>query len=105
MEKNLQLIIFSDIIFKKEFEMKKIILLSSICMLGFAYPNCTMCHNGNVAVDLKKMSYEEIKKDLMMFKKGQMHHSMMEFVKNMTDKEIDEAAKKYSGKNEENSGY
>ena len=69
-----------------------------------------MCHNGSVAIDLSKMSYEEVKEDLMKFKKGEMKHSMMNFVKDMSDKEIDKAAKKYSkdGNKEDNydsSGY
>jgi cytochrome c553 len=57
-----------------------------------------MCHNGSVAVDLKKLSVDEIKKDLYAFKKGDMKHSMMNFVKNMSDEEIEEAANRYGKK-------
>jgi len=78
--------------------MKKLIFIIIGISALFAYPKCTMCHNGSVAVDLSKMSYEEIKADLMKFKKGEMKHSMMDFVKNMSDKEIEEAAQKYSKK-------
>ena len=87
--------------------MKKLLTVSLFAVLGFSYPNCGMCHNGSVAVDLKKFSAEEIKKDLYAFKSGKMKHSMMNFVKEMSDEEIEEAAKKY-GKDENNydtSGY
>ncbi len=86
--------------------MKKLIILGLGIAALFAYPKCTMCHNGSVAVDLSKMSYEEIKKDLIKFKKGEMKHSMMDFVKEMSDKEIDEAARKYSKEGDyDDSGY
>ena len=86
--------------------MKKLIILGLGVASLFAYPQCTMCHNGSVAVDLSKMSYEEIKQDLMKFKKGEMKHSMMNFVKDMSDKEIDEAARKYSKEGDyDDSGY
>ncbi len=78
--------------------MKKLIILGLSIAGLFAYPKCTMCHNGGVAVDLSKMSYKEVKEDLIKFKKGEMKHSMMNFVKDMSDKEIDEAARKYSKK-------
>ncbi|WP_456488275.1 c-type cytochrome [Caminibacter pacificus] len=87
--------------------MKKLLAVSLIAVLGFSYPNCGMCHNGSVAVDLKKFSAEEIKKDLYAFKSGKMKHSMMNFVKKMSDTEIEEAAKKYGRdvNNNEKSGY
>jgi cytochrome c553 len=75
--------------------MKKFLFVLILAVLGFAYPNCGMCHNGSVAVDLSKFSAEEIKKDLYAFKSGKMKHSMMDFVKEMSDEEIEEAAKKY----------
>ncbi len=78
--------------------MKKLIILGLGVAALFAYPQCTMCHNGSVAVDLSKISYKEVKEDLIKFKKAEMKHSMMNFVKDMSDKEIDEAAKKYSKK-------
>ena len=78
--------------------MKKIIAILGIVSASFAYTNCAMCHNGGMGVKLDKFPVSEIKEDLLDFKTGKKYHSMMTFVKNMSDKEIDEAAKKYGKK-------
>jgi cytochrome c553 len=78
--------------------MKKLVLTTLVSSVLFGYPNCAMCHNGGMGVKLDKFSVSEIKKDLLEFKTGKKYHSMMAFVKNMSDKEIEEVAKKY-GKN------
>jgi cytochrome c553 len=57
-----------------------------------------MCHDGGVGMKLDKFPVSEIKKDLLDFKTGKKYHSMMAFVKNMSDKEIEEAAQKYGKK-------
>jgi cytochrome c553 len=78
--------------------MKKLVLITLVGSVLFGYPNCTMCHNGGMGVKLDKFPVSEIKEDLLDFKTGKKQHSMMAFVKNMSDKEIEEAAKKYGKK-------
>ena len=78
--------------------MKKLLLIVIGVLALNAYPNCTMCHNGGVGMKLDNLEASEIKEDLIKFKEGKMHHDMMSFVKDMSLKEIEEAANKYGKK-------
>ena len=79
--------------------MKKLLLMVIGGMIALnAYPNCAMCHNGGVGMKLDNLKASEIKEDLIKFKTGEMHHDMMNFVKNMSLKEIEEASNKYGKK-------
>jgi len=78
--------------------MRKVLLYISFGTLLLAYPRCTMCHDGGVGMKLDKLSAVEIKNDLLDFKIGKKKHSMMSFVKNMSDKEIEDAARRYGKK-------
>jgi len=74
--------------------MKKFLTIAAIA--GFAFAgnfNCGMCHNGSTAGKLDNMSPNEI------FKKAKASNSpMMASVKQMSDKELMEAAKEFGKK-------
>jgi len=74
--------------------MKKTLLIATIA--GFAFAgnfNCGMCHNGQVASKLDNMTPAEIVK-----KAKASNNPMMASVKNMSDKELMEAAKEFGKK-------
>ncbi len=79
--------------------MKKFLTLTLIA--GFAIAgnfNCGMCHNGNMAKKLDKMTPAEIAKKTKEFKKGKGNPMMVNAVKNMSDKDIEAAAKEFGKK-------
>ena len=79
--------------------MKKLSILGLLVASAFASysNNCTMCHNGGYKPSLNNYSQGDIIKKLHDFQKKDVS-PMSEFVKNMTDKEIKEIAKKYGKK-------
>ena len=78
--------------------MKKILALSALVAFGFAYQNCAMCHNGGMAKKLDTMTPAQIIKKMKEFKAGQGNPMMVNIAKGMSDKEIEEAAKKFGKK-------
>ncbi|EDM23994.1 cytochrome C [Caminibacter mediatlanticus TB-2] len=78
--------------------MKKILGIIAISGLAFAYQNCAMCHNGSMAIKLDKLTPQEIIAKLKEFKAGKGSPMMVNIAKGMSDKEIEEAAKKYGKK-------
>ena len=76
--------------------MKKLSILGLLVASAFASysDNCTMCHNGGYQSDLNNYTQKEIITKLHYFQKNDVS-PMSEMVKNMTDKEIKEIAKKY----------
>jgi len=82
---------------KGEF-MKKLLVLGTFIVAGFAYSNCAMCHNGGMAKKLDSMTSAEIVKKMKEYKAGQGNPMMVNIAKGMSDKEIEEAAKKFGKK-------
>ena len=78
--------------------MKKLLAFLSLAALGFAYQDCAMCHNGGMAAKLDTMTPAEIVKKMKEFKAGKGNPMMVNIAKGMSDKEIEEAAKKYGKK-------
>jgi len=75
--------------------MKKMLVLAMFVGAAFAYQDCAMCHNGNMAVKLDKLSKAEIIKKMKEYKAGKGNPMMVNIAKGMSDKDIEEAAKKY----------
>ena len=65
--------------------MKKLLILAAV--LAFGYPQCSMCHNGRIAPDIKGMSAKEMTEKLLKMKKGKINPKMA-FIKNYSDDEI-----------------
>ena len=78
--------------------MKKLLGILAIAGFSFAYPNCAMCHNGGMAKKLDTLTPAEIVKEMKEFKAGKGNPMMQNIAKGMSDKEIEEAAKKYGKK-------
>ena len=78
--------------------MKKLTLLGIIAAASFAMPNCAMCHNGGMAAKLDTLSADEIIAKMKEYKAGKGNPMMVNIAKGMSDKEIEEAAKKYGKK-------
>jgi len=78
--------------------MKKILVLGVIAAAAFAYTDCAMCHNGGMAEKLDKLTPEEIVAKMKEYKKGNGNPMMVNIAKSMSDKEIEESAKKYGKK-------
>ena len=78
--------------------MKKIILASIFTAAAFAYSDCAMCHNGGMAAKLDTMTPAQIVKKMKEYKAGKGNPMMVNVAKGMSDKEIEEAAKKYGKK-------
>ena len=78
--------------------MKKILVIASIAGFAFAMPNCSMCHNGGMAKKLDTLTPAEIVKKTKEYKAGKGNPMMVNIAKGMSDKDIEEAAKKYGKK-------
>ena len=78
--------------------MKKLLVLSALAIAAFAYSDCAMCHNGGMAVKLDKLTPSEIVAKMKEYKAGKGNPMMVNIAKGMSDKEIEEAAKKYGKK-------
>jgi cytochrome c553 len=78
--------------------MKKIIIASIVAAGAFAYSNCAMCHNGGMAQKLDTLTPAQIIAKMKEFKAGKGNPMMVNVAKGMSDKEIEEAAKKYGKK-------
>jgi len=79
--------------------MKKLLVIISLA--GFAMAgnfNCGMCHNGGMAKKLNTMSAAEIVKKTKEFKAGKGNPMMVNAVKNLSDAEIEKAAKEFGKK-------
>jgi cytochrome c553 len=78
--------------------MKKLIAMGVIAGAAFAYTNCAMCHNGGMAQKLDTLTPAQIIAKMKEFKAGKGNPMMVNVAKGMTQKEIEEAAKKYGKK-------
>ena len=78
--------------------MKKLLLIGGFVAGLFAYQDCAMCHNGGMAVKLDTLTQAEIVKKMKEFKAGKGNPMMVGIAQGMSDKEIEEAAKKYGKK-------
>jgi cytochrome c553 len=78
--------------------MKKLLVLGAIAAAAFAYTDCAMCHNGGMAQKLDTLTPAQIVKKMKEFKAGKGNPMMVNIAKGMSDKEIEEAAKKYGKK-------
>lgn len=79
--------------------MKKIIVSAMILTgVAFAYSDCAMCHNGGMAAKLDTMAPAQIIKKMKEFKAGKGNPMMVNIAKGMSEKEIEESAKKYGKK-------
>jgi cytochrome c553 len=68
-------------------KMKKLTIIIAFMSSSFAYPSCTMCHNGRIAPDLSGMSKKEIIQKLIRMKRGKINPKMA-FIKRYSDEEI-----------------
>ena len=78
--------------------MKKLFLVSLIFGFAMASSNCMMCHNGNMANRLDILTPQEIIEKMKEYKSGKGNPMMVNIAKEMSDKEIEETAKKYGKK-------
>ena len=78
--------------------MKKLLALAAFGVMAFAYQDCAMCHNGGMAKKLDTMTPAQIEAKMKEFKAGKGNPMMVNIAKQMSDKEIAEAAKKYGKK-------
>ena len=79
--------------------MKKILALLTIASFTIAGNfNCGMCHNGGMAKKLNTMSVAEIVKKTKEFKAGKGNPMMVNAVKNLSDADIQAAAKEFGKK-------
>jgi len=78
--------------------MKK--LLGIVCLGAFAFAaNCTMCHNGGMAMKLSTLTPAQIEAKLKEMKKtGQGNPMMVPIAQKMSDKDIAAAAKEFGKK-------
>jgi cytochrome c553 len=79
--------------------MKKLVAVAAIA--GFAFAgnfNCTMCHNGTMAAKLDTLTPAEIVKKTKEFKAGKGNAMMVSAVKDLSDKDIEAAAKEFGKK-------
>ena len=79
--------------------MKKFLALSLVAGFVFAGNfNCTMCHNGGMAVKLNTLTPAEIVKKTKKFRDGKGNPMMVSAVKGLSDKDIEAAAKEFGKK-------
>ena len=78
--------------------MKKLLALAAFGVMAFAYQDCAMCHNGGMAKKLDTMTPAQIEAKMKEYKAGKGNPMMVNIAKQMSDKEIAEAAKKYGKK-------
>ncbi|WP_456488507.1 c-type cytochrome [Caminibacter pacificus] len=78
--------------------MKKLLVIAAVAGMAFAYTDCAMCHNGGMAQKLDKLTPAQIVAKMKEFKAGKGNQTMVGIAQGMSDKEIQEAAKKYGKK-------
>ena len=78
--------------------MKKLFLISLIAGFAMASSNCVACHNGGMADKLDILTPQEIIEKMKEYKAGKGNPMMVNIAKGMSDKEIEETAKKYGKK-------
>ncbi|NPA12340.1 MAG: cytochrome C [Epsilonproteobacteria bacterium] len=78
--------------------MKKLAILGIIAGFAFAYQDCAMCHNGSMAAKLDTLKPADIVKKMKEFKAGKGNPMMVNIAKAMSDKDIQDSAKKYGKK-------
>lgn len=78
--------------------MRKLLLASLISGFAMASSNCAMCHNGSMTSKLDTLTPQEIIKKMKEYKAGKGNPMMVNIAKEMSDKEIEEVAKKYGKK-------
>ena len=78
--------------------MKKISMLLGLVALGFAYQDCTMCHNGGMAKKLDTLTPTQIEAKMKEFKAGKGNPMMVNIAKGMSETDIKDAAQKYGKK-------
>ena len=77
--------------------MKKLLALLFISSL-FAYPNCTMCHDGGYKKKLDNYTPKEIINMMKQYKNMGGMNSMGRIASSMTDEEIKKVAYEYGKK-------
>jgi cytochrome c553 len=83
---------------KKGAQMKKLLVIAAVAGFAFAYTDCAMCHNGSMATKLDKLTPAQIVQKMKEFKAGKGNQTMVGIAQGMSEKEIEEAAKKYGKK-------
>jgi len=78
--------------------MKKLLFLGMVGAMAFAYQDCAMCHNGAMAPKLDTLTPAQIEAKMKEFKAGKGNPMMVNIAKQMSNKEIKEAANKYGKK-------
>jgi cytochrome c553 len=79
--------------------MKKLAFVAAVAAVAaFGMTNCATCHNGSMAAKLDTLTPAQIVAKMKEFKAGKGNATMVSIAKSMTDKEIEEAAKKYGKK-------
>jgi len=78
--------------------MKRLLLVSLITGFAMANSNCIFCHNGGMANKLDILTPQEIIDKMKEYKAGKGNPMMIDIAKGMSDKEIEEVAKKYGKK-------
>jgi len=77
--------------------MKK--LVAVVCLGAFAFAaNCTMCHNGGMAMKLNTLTQAQIEAKLKDFKAGKGNPMMVNIAKGIADSNIAKLAKEYGKK-------
>ena len=77
--------------------MKKLLGILALGAFAFA-ANCTMCHNGGMAMKLNTLTQAQIEAKLKDFKAGKGNPMMVNIAKGMSEKDIVAAAKEYGKK-------
>ena len=75
--------------------MKKILLTSLMVITGFAYTNCTMCHNGSYKAKLDKYTPAQIIQMMNEYKNGTRSGMMSRFANSMSKEDIINSANKF----------
>lgn len=78
--------------------MRKLLLISLMGGFAMASSNCAMCHNGGMANKLDTLTPKEIIDKMKEYKAGKGSPMMIDIAKGMSDKEIEEVARKYGKK-------
>ena len=78
--------------------MKKLLGLIALGAMAFAYQDCGMCHNGGMAKKLDTLTPAQIQAKMKEFKAGKGNSMMVGIAQGMSNKDIQDAAKKYGKK-------
>ena len=78
--------------------MKKILLVAILSMSLFGYVDCAKCHNGGYKSKLDIYTPAQIVSMLKQYKSGAMSGMMSSIVAGMSQKDMQDAAKKYGKK-------